>query len=67
MAQTLTYMVKSMSCAHCKATVAAEVLAVPGVGAVEVDLDAKNVVVSGEALDDVALGAALVRAGYEAA
>jgi copper chaperone len=67
MAQTLTFTVRGMMCAHCKASVIGEVLAVPGVSAVDVDLDTKNVVVTGEALDDAALRAAIAAAGYEAA
>jgi copper chaperone CopZ len=66
MAQTLTYMVTGMSCAHCKAAVKEELLATRSVEAVDVDLDAKEVVVTGEALDDAALRAAIVEAGYEA-
>ena len=66
MAQTLTYTVAGMSCAHCKAAVKAELLATPGVDAVDVDLDAKEVVVTGEALDDSAHRAAIDEAGYEA-
>ena len=66
MAETLTYTVTGMSCAHCKAAVTAELLAVAGVAAVDVDLDTKEVVVTGEALDDAALRAAIVEAGYEA-
>ncbi len=63
----ITYTVPDMSCGHCKAAVTRELEAVPGVGAVDVDLDTKLVVVSGEGLDDAALRAAIVEAGYEAA
>ena len=66
MARTLTYAVTGMSCAHCKAAVTAELLAVAGVDAVDVDLDRKEVVVTGEVLEDAALRAAIVEAGYEA-
>jgi copper chaperone CopZ len=44
-----------------------EVTEVEGVEAVGVDLDAKIVTVSGLELDDFALRAAIVEAGYEAA
>ena len=66
MSQTLTYTVTGMTCAHCKAAVAGELLTTPGVEAVDVDLDTKEVVVMGEALDDAALRAAIIEAGYEA-
>lgn len=67
MPQTLTYTVQGMTCGHCKATITSEVLAVPGVVDVEVDLDTKRVVVSGDALHDRALRGAISEAGYEAA
>jgi pimeloyl-ACP methyl ester carboxylesterase/copper chaperone CopZ len=62
---TLTYSVPGMSSGHCRAAIAAEVGALPGVEAVEVDLDAKLVAVSGCDLDDAALVAAIDEAGYE--
>jgi copper chaperone CopZ len=55
-----------MSCGHCRAAITAEVSAVPGVEAVEVDLDTKLVAVRGEDLDDATLVAAIDEAGYEA-
>ena len=64
---TQTYTVEGMSCAHCKAAVTAELLAVAGVVEVEVDLDTKRVVATGTELDDQVLRAAIVDAGYEAA
>jgi copper chaperone len=44
-----------------------EVSEVEGVEDVAVDLDTKVVTISGHALDDVALRAAIAEAGYEAA
>ena len=67
MSQTLTYTVEGMSCAHCKAAVTAELVAVAGVAEVDVDLGTKRVVAKGTDLDDEALRAAITRAGYEAA
>jgi copper chaperone CopZ len=67
MAETITYSVPGMTCNHCKAAVAEELAGVPGVESVAVDLDTKLVEVSGETLDDSALRAAIVEAGYEAA
>lgn len=66
MSETITYSVPGISCGHCRAAIAAEVGAVPGVRQVEVDLDAKLVAIGGESLDDAALVAAIDEAGYEA-
>jgi copper chaperone len=62
-----TYSVPAMSCAHCKHAVSSELAHVPGVDAVEVDLDTKLVTVRGRDLDDAALRAAIEEAGYQAA
>lgn len=66
MARMLTYTVAGMSCAHCRAAVESELRATPGVTEVDVDLDTKQVVVAGTDLDDAALRAAILEAGYEA-
>lgn len=62
-----TYTVSEMRCGHCKHAISSQLLGVAGVDSVEVDLDAKRVVVRGEALDDTRLRAAIEDAGYEAA
>jgi copper chaperone CopZ len=62
----IAYSVPGMHCAHCEAAVTEEVSAVAGVSQVEVDLEAKVVLVRGEALDDAAIRAAIEEAGYEA-
>jgi copper ion binding protein len=62
-----TYIVSGMTCGHCVHAVQTEVGAVPGVTAVDVDLDTKEVVVHGDGVDDAAVRAAIVEAGYEAA
>jgi copper ion binding protein len=62
----LTYSVQGMSCDHCKVAIASEVTRVAGVESVHVDLDAKRVEVSGSALDDDAIRAAIDEAGYDA-
>jgi copper chaperone len=67
MGETATYRVPAMHCAHCERAVAEEILSLRGVEAVDVDLDAKVVTVTGQALDDAALRAAIAEAGYEAA
>ena len=63
---SLTYVVPGMSCGHCVAAVTEEVTAVPGVSNVAIDLDTKAVVVNGDTLNDAAIRAAIVEAGYEA-
>ena len=63
----LTYSVPGVSCGHCRAAIVGEVEQVQGVRAVDVDLEAKLVRVSGEALDDVAVRAAIDEAGYDIA
>jgi copper chaperone len=65
--ERITYSVPGVSCAHCRAAITEEVETVAGVHGVVVDLDAKRVTVTGEALDDAALRAAIEEAGYEAA
>ena len=65
--ETLSFTVPAMHCAHCERAVEEEVGAVPGVEAVEIDLESKLVVVRGAALDDAKLRAAIEEAGYEAA
>jgi copper chaperone CopZ len=64
---TLTYRVPGMSCEHCRTAVTSELTAVTGVNSVDVDLTDKLVRVSGTALDDAALRAAIDEAGYEVA
>lgn len=67
MAETVTYNVPKIHCAHCGAAIKEEVSEVAGVEAVDVDLDTKVVTIRGESLDDTALRAAIEEAGYEAA
>jgi copper chaperone CopZ len=59
-----TYTVTGMTCGHCRNAVMQEVLQVPGVRAVDVDLDAKQLTVAGEEFDDAAVKAAVDEAGY---
>lgn len=67
MTETATYTVPAIHCAHCAMSIREEVSEVEGVENVDVDLDAKVVTVKGLELDDAALRAAIVEAGYEAA
>ena len=67
MSETVIYSVPAIHCAHCAMSIREEVSGVDGVDDVAVDLDAKVVTVSGSDLDDAAVRAAIVEAGYEAA
>lgn len=62
----LRFSVPGMTCGHCVAAVRDEVAKVPGVATVQVDLDSKAVMVSGDGLDRDAIWAAVDEAGYEA-
>jgi copper chaperone CopZ len=64
---TATYSVPDISCGHCRTAITSEVSTVAGVETVDVDLDAKTVTVTGEALDRAAILAAIDQAGYEVA
>lgn len=67
MSQTATYNVPGIHCGHCERAIKDEVSNVEGVISVGVDLDSKVVTVSGEAVSDEAVRAAILEAGYEAA
>lgn len=67
MTEARTYRVQGMSCEHCVRAVTDELLATPGVVAVDVDLDSGRVVVTGTAVEDDAVRAAVDEAGYEVA
>jgi len=66
MSEALTYSVPAIHCAHCALSIREEVSEVDGVEDVAVDLDTKVVTVSGTAVDDRAVRAAIEDAGYEA-
>ena len=59
-----TYTVTGMTCGHCVSAVTAEVSAVPGVTDVQVTLETGALVVTGDAVDDGAVRAAVDEAGY---
>lgn len=67
MSETVSYGVPAIHCEHCAMSIREEVSEVAGVADVAVDLDSRVVTVTGHELDDVALRAAIVEAGYEAA
>ncbi|MFJ7071212.1 heavy-metal-associated domain-containing protein [Streptomyces sp. NPDC098781] len=60
-----TYTVSGMSCRHCAASITEEVVEVSGVIEVDVDVPAGRVTVRGESVDDAAVRAAIVEAGFE--
>jgi copper ion binding protein len=62
---TRSYTVSGMTCTHCVASVREEVSEVGGVSAVDVELSSGRLIVSGDAIDDEAIRAAVGEAGYE--
>ncbi|CAN5711439.1 cation transporter [soil metagenome] len=64
---SITYSVPAIHCAHCAASIREEVSEVEGVDEIDVDLEAKRVTIHGRELDDGALRAAIVEAGYDVA
>jgi copper chaperone len=61
----LTMTVQGMTCDHCVRAVTEAVAEVDGVDDVSVELDGGRVEVVGNGLDDEAIRAAIVEAGYE--
>lgn len=61
----LTLRVPDMSCGHCVASVTNAVEAVVDVDKVDIDLESKQVNVSGAGLDQAAIAEAIREAGYE--
>jgi copper chaperone len=56
-----------MSCDHCRVAIAGEVSQVAGVSAVDVDLAALRVTVTGDGFEDAAVRSAIDDAGYDVA
>lgn len=67
MSEKLTYSVPGVSCEHCRAAIERQVAPLAGVTAVDVDLDAKKVTVTGDELDERAIVDAIDAAGYDVA
>jgi copper ion binding protein len=65
--ETRDYAVHGMTCSHCVLSVRDEVSEVPGVSAVEVDLDSGRMTVTGQNVTGDAVRDAVVEAGYEVA
>jgi copper chaperone len=59
-----TYTVTGMTCGHCVASVKEEVGELPGVQSVAVELESGALTVTGEAVSDDAVKAAVQEAGY---
>jgi copper chaperone len=66
-ATTRTYTVRGMTCDHCVASVNEEVSELAGVDRVEVDLASGRLEVTGSAISDDEVRAAVEEAGYELA
>jgi copper chaperone len=62
---TRSYTVSGMTCEHCVLSVTEEVIEVTGVAGVSVDLASGRLTVTGQDVDDGAVGAAVAEAGYE--
>ncbi|MFC8876175.1 heavy-metal-associated domain-containing protein [Streptomyces ardesiacus] len=63
---TTVYKVSGMSCGHCEGAVSGEISEIPGVASVQaVAATGEVTVVSGAALDDAAVRAAVDEAGFE--
>ena len=68
MNERATYTVIGMTCSHCVAAVTEELSKLPGVTAVDVQLEGGRVAIESEQpLDDAAVRAAVDEAGYELA
>ncbi len=63
---THEFTVTGMTCQHCVTSVTEEVCEVPGVSAVDVDLASGALRVTGEAVTDEQVRAAVAEAGYAA-
>lgn len=63
---TATYTVTGMTCGHCVSSVTEEVEQIPGVTAVDVDLETGRVTVTSDTpVDDAKVKDAVEEAGYE--
>jgi copper chaperone len=59
-----TLSIEGMSCKHCVEHVRNALVGLPGVSGADVDLKKKRAIVSGTALDEAAMRAAVSEAGY---
>jgi copper chaperone len=63
----LSYSVPEMHCDACRTAIETQIGRVAGVQSVDVDLEAKQVLVRGDALDDAAIRDAIDLAGFDLA
>ena len=63
----LSYSVPEMHCDACRTAIETQIGRVAGVDSVDVDLEIKQVLVSGGALDDAAIRSAIDAAGFDLA
>lgn len=62
--ETREFVVEGMTCGHCVQAVTTEVQGVSGVSDVVVELEGGRLVVTGEAIDEAVIAAAVDEAGY---
>lgn len=67
MSQTIQFSVTGMTCDHCVHAVTNAAKDVPGVSDVQVSLEGKSAVVTGDNIDTAKIIAAIEEEGYEAA
>jgi copper chaperone len=67
MGAQLSYSVPDIHCDACRTAIETQIARVAGVQSVDVDLEAKQVVVGGDALDDAAIRDAIDLAGFDLA
>lgn len=65
--QQTTYSVPGISCEHCRSAITGELEHVDGIQAIDVDVAAKRVTITGSGFDAGAVIAAIDEAGYEVA
>lgn len=58
------YTVEGMTCGHCVEAITSEVVKLPGVTQVDVNLSSATLTVAGDDIDDTAVAAAVDEAGY---
>lgn len=63
----LTYTVPDMTCGGCRRSVSDKLDQLPGVESIDIDLPTRRVTVRGQDVDDEAVRAAIVDAGFQAA
>ena len=65
MNQIATYLTPGIGTGHCRAAIIEELARLDGINSVVVDLEARQVRITAEQIDDAAVIAAVDQAGYE--